>query len=131
MKKQNRQESLNYAISEAVAYLMEHCNPEPLSQGKLAKLSGVSQGTICMNLKNERGWSIDVLERILPALGIPRETLVEVVKELCITSALTKEREKRIARRKKEIQAEKASLENMLKELRREEALLNGEGETK
>ena len=131
MKKQNRQESLNNVISEAVAYLMEHRNPEPLSQGKLAKLSGVSQGTICMNLKNERGWSIDVLERVLPALGISRETLVKAVRELCVTSALAGEREKRIARRKKEIQEEKASLESMLKELRREEALLNGEGETK
>ena len=73
---------LNEVISCAVAYLMENHAPKPLSQGGLAKLSGVSQGTICMNLKGERGWSIDVLEKLCPALGVPLEDLILIGKEL-------------------------------------------------
>lgn len=74
--------SLNEIITDAVAYLMKNHAPKPFSQGGLAKVSGVSQGTICMNLKGERGWSIDVLERLCPSLGVPLEDLIAIGREL-------------------------------------------------
>lgn len=78
------QKSLNEIITDAVSYLMKNHAPKPFSQGGLAKVSGVSQGTICMNLKGERGWSIDVLERLCPPLGVPLEDLIAIGRELHI-----------------------------------------------
>ena len=78
--------SLNLVISDAVSYLMRHHTPKPFSQGGLARLSGVAQGTICMNLKNERGWSIDILEKLCPALGVELEDLICIGKELQVSS---------------------------------------------
>ena len=62
-----RNETLQKEIGNIIRHLMQL---RGISQGKLAKLSGVSQGTICMNLKGERGWSIDVLNPICKALFI-------------------------------------------------------------
>ena len=62
--------NLNVVISNGLRSLMENYKPVPLSQGKLARMSGVAQATICMNLKGERGWSIDILEKICRALGV-------------------------------------------------------------
>ena len=74
--------NLNGIITDAVSYLMKSHAPKAFSQGGLAKVSGVSQGTICMNLKGERGWSIDVLERLCPPLGVPLEDLIVIGREL-------------------------------------------------
>ena len=74
--------SMNEIITDAVAYLMKNHAPKAFSQAGLAKVSGVSQGTICMNLKGERGWSIDVLDKLCPPLGVPLEDLVMIGKEL-------------------------------------------------
>ena len=73
---------LNGMVTDAVRYLMEHHAPKPLSQGALARLSGVSQGAICMNLKGDRRWSLDVLERLCPWLGLPLEDLIIIGREL-------------------------------------------------
>lgn len=78
----SKKAGMNEIISGAVSYLMAQHAPKPLSQGGLAKLSGVSQGTICMNLKGERGWSIDILEKLCPTLGVPLEDLILIGKEL-------------------------------------------------
>jgi transcriptional regulator with XRE-family HTH domain len=76
------EKSMNEIITDAVAYLMKNHAPKAFSQAGLAKVSGVSQGTICMNLKGERGWSIDVLDKLCPSLGVPLEDLVMIGKEL-------------------------------------------------
>lgn len=76
------EKSLNEIISDAVAYLMKNHAPKAFSQMGLAKVSGISQGTICMNLKGERGWSIDVLEKLCPPLGVPLEDLIMIGREL-------------------------------------------------
>ena len=76
------EESLNEIISDAVAYLMKNHAPKAFSQMGLAKVSGISQGTICMNLRGERGWSIEVLEKLCPPLGVPLEDLIRIGREL-------------------------------------------------
>ena len=78
----NNQKSLNEIITDAVAYLMKNHAPKAFSQMGLSKVSGISQGTICMNLKGERGWSIDVLDKICPPLGVPLEDLIMIGREL-------------------------------------------------
>ena len=78
--------SLNVVISDAVRYLMKSHAPKALSQGGLARLSGVAQATICMNLKGERGWSIDILEKLCPPLGVELEDLICIGKELQVSN---------------------------------------------
>lgn len=64
------EKKLNKHISRVVSHLMKTSGPKPLSQGKLAKISGVSQALLCITLNDRGGWSIDILERLCPALGI-------------------------------------------------------------
>lgn len=74
--------SLNKIISDAVDYLMKHHAPKAFSQAGLAKASGVSQAMLSVNLRGGGGWSIDVLERLCPPLGVPLEDLIVIGREL-------------------------------------------------
>ena len=74
--------SLNEMTTDAVKYLMREHTPKKMSQGYLSKVSGISQATICMNLKNERGWSLDVLEKIAVGLGVAPEDIIILGREL-------------------------------------------------
>lgn len=69
-------EDLNAIISAGVRFLMSARAEIAGTQGKLAKLSGVSQATICMNLRGLRGWTADVLEKISLAYCILPEQLI-------------------------------------------------------
>lgn len=73
-----RNETLQKEIGNIIRHLMQL---RGISQGKLAKLSGVSQETICMNLKGERGWSIDVLNPICKALFITIGELLQTAEK--------------------------------------------------
>lgn len=70
--------SLNQIITEAVRYLMEVRGPKKMSQGLLARKTGVSQTTISMNLRGERGWTAEVLEKISDGLGSTPEEVIAI-----------------------------------------------------
>lgn len=67
---------LNEVVSTAVAYLMKVNAPKEMSQALLSKKSGLSQSAISINLKGERGWSMDSFDRVCRAFGVlPEEAL--------------------------------------------------------
>ena len=70
------EKELNHSITRVVSYLMKHHAPKAFSQAGLAKASGVSQAMLSVNLRGGGGWSIDVLERLCPPLGITVSELI-------------------------------------------------------
>jgi transcriptional regulator with XRE-family HTH domain len=56
-------------------WLVEEMGKRGISQTKLSKLSGLSQGTISNIISGRRGRGADSLQAIALALKIPRETV--------------------------------------------------------
>jgi transcriptional regulator with XRE-family HTH domain len=107
-------ETLNRLVSEEVKYRMI---ARSYSQGELARMSGVSQGTLSMNLACEHGWTLDVLERLCPFLGATPGGLISAAET---RNDLWYSKQK-CGRRLLEIEAEKEGLESRLQELQNEE----------
>ncbi len=79
------QKSLNEMISAAMEHLIENNVPKRVSHNTLAKLSGVAQSAISANLRNERGWTIETLDRLCPTLGTSVEEVIILGRQLCET----------------------------------------------